>query len=116
MDNLVEIEKQRGISLPKVYKDFYTLCSFSTPKELVGTDLFNRGLELNQGANELLKADGTEFSLDDDDFVFMMHQGYMFWYFKADGNPDPIVYGYHEGKLKPYSFGPFSDFVKEYMD
>jgi hypothetical protein len=43
-----------------------------------------------------------------------MHQGYMFWYFKANGDSDPIVFGYYEGKPGPDNFGPFSDFIKEY--
>jgi hypothetical protein len=69
---------------------------------------------LNEGAAEILKEDGAEFFLEPNDLVFMMHQGYMFWYFKADGNPDPIVYGYFEGKLKPDNHGPFSEFIKDY--
>jgi hypothetical protein len=43
-----------------------------------------------------------------------MHQGYMFWYFKANGNPDPIVYGYHESKLVPEDLGNFSNFIKDF--
>jgi len=42
----------------------------------------------------------------------MMHQGYIFWYFKANGDHDPTVYGYYEGKLRPDKFGHFSDFIK----
>jgi hypothetical protein len=57
--------------------------------------------DLNEGAVELLKDDGIDNFIESDDFVFMMHQGYMFWYFKANGDTDPIVYGYYEGKLKP---------------
>jgi hypothetical protein len=39
----------------------------------------------------------------------------MFWYFKADGNPDPIVYGYYENKLKPDNLGLLSELIKEYL-
>ena len=70
---------------------------------------------MNEWAAELLSEDGVENFLQPDDLVFMMHQGYMFWYFKADGNPDPIVYGYFENKLKPEAMGPFSEFIKEYV-
>jgi hypothetical protein len=38
----------------------------------------------------------------------------MFWYFKADGNPAPVVFGYYKGRLKPDNVGLFSDFIKEY--
>lgn len=114
MANILKLEKERQIILPEVYKDFYNLCSYSIPNNLIGTDLLNHYSELNEWAADLLEEDGIEIFLEADDLVFMMHQGYMFWYFKADGNPDPIVHGYYEGKLKPENFGRFSDFIKEY--
>ena len=114
MDSLSQIELKNQISLPEIYKAFYRLCSFSTPANLIGTDLRNDYPDLNQGAIELLEEDGAENFLDSKDFVFMMHQGYIFWYFKADGNPDPFVFGYHEGQLKPDNMGCFSGFIKKY--
>lgn len=86
------------------------------PDNLVGTDLVNNygHSDLRTGAEELLEEDGIKNFLDPGDFVFMMHQGYMFWYFKANGESDPIVSGYYEGKLKPDIIGRFSSFVKEY--
>lgn len=114
-DKLNSIENKYQILLPKIYKDFYNLCSFSVPANLVGSDLWNDNrFDLNEGAVELLAEDGINNFLQGDDFVFMIHQGYMFWYFKANGDPDPIVYGYHEGKYEPDNFGRFSDFIKEF--
>ena len=117
MDKLSKIESEFHILLPMVYKDFYDLCSFSIPDNLVGTDLINNCSysDLNEGAVELLKDNRIDNFIEDDDFIFMMHQGYMFWYFKANGDTDPIVYGYYQGKLKPDNFGRFSDFIKEYI-
>jgi len=117
MDKLSKIEKEFHILLPAVYKDFYNLCSFSIPGNLVGTDLVNNYsyAYLKTGAVELLKDDGIDNFIESDDFIFMMHQGYMFWYFKANGDTDPIVYGYYEGKLKTDNFGRFSDFIKDYL-
>jgi len=115
MDRLSKIELENKISLPEKYKAFYRLCSLSIPASLVGTDLINNYSDLQQGAIELLEEDGVENFLDDKDFVFMMHQGYMFWYFKADGDPDPVVFGYYEGRLKPDNKGQFSTFIKEYL-
>lgn len=117
MDKLSRIEIERKISLPKIYRDFYTHCSYSIPTNLVGTDLWNNiGFDLTDEAIELLQENGIENFLEEDDFVFMMHQGYIFWYFKANGDINPDVYGYQEGKLKPDNLGLFSDFVKEYME
>jgi hypothetical protein len=117
MGKLSRLEKEYNISLPDVYKDFYDLCSISIPVNLVGTDLLNNYSysDLRNGADELLEEDGVDNFLKSDDFVFMMHQGYMFWYFKANGDSDPLVHGYYEGKLKPDTFGRFSDFIKGYI-
>lgn len=114
MDKLSPIEQENNIILPLIYKEFYRRCSYTIPPDLVGTDLRNHYPDLNIGAVELLEEDGAGNFLDSNDFVFMMHQGYIFWYFKADGHPDPIVFGYQEGWLKPDNLGPFSDFIREY--
>ena len=115
MDKLTELENKNHILLPKVYKDFYALCSLSIPDNLIGTDLWNNShFDLNEAAIELLQENDIENFLQRDDFVFMMHQGYMFWYFTANSDPDPIVFGYYEGRTKPDNFGRFSDFIKQY--
>lgn len=116
MDKLIRIQNERHISLPEIYKRFYEQCSFSLPANLVGTDLWNNNrFDLNEGAVELLQEDGAGNFLERDHFVFMMHQGYIFWYFRANGETDPIVYGYHEGKMKPDNIGHFSNFIKDYI-
>lgn len=116
MSKLTRIEKEYQLLLPEVYKEFYQLCSVSIPHNLVGTSLLNNYAyaDLKNGAEELLEEYGVDNFLKSDDFIFMMHQGYLFWYFKADGHHDPTVFGYYEGKLKPDSFGRFSEFVKQY--
>ena len=115
MSSLTKIEQRRKIVLPELYKDFFNYCSHSIPKNLVGTDLLNDHSELNEWAVELLAEDGISNFLDADDLVFMMHQGYIFWYFKADGTPDPIVFGYFQNKLKPDNLGHLSEFTKQYL-
>jgi hypothetical protein len=114
MNALSEIEKLKDIRLPEIYRNFFNHCFYSIPEKLVGTDLLNIYPDLNKFALELLNDDGIDIFLEKDDIVFMMHQGYMFWYFKANGNPDPIVYGYHESKLVPEDLGNFSNFIKDF--
>lgn len=115
MDKLSRLEKERNILLPNIYRSFYNRCSSSIPSNLIGTDLWNNNrFDLNEGAVELLEEDGVSNFLESDDFVFMMHQGYIFWYFKANGETDPMVYGYDESKLKSENLGCFSNFIKEY--
>lgn len=115
MNKLNKIERERTISLPEIYRRFYETCSFTIPKNLVGTDLLNNTSDnLNDHAAELLEENGVENFLDNMDFVFMMHQGYIFWYFNANGDNDPIVYAYYDGKLSPDNLGRLSTFLKEY--
>lgn len=109
-------EAKRQITLPKIYKDFYDVCSGAIPANLVGTDLFNQHKELQESAFELLEENRIDNFLDEKDFVFMMHQGYIFWYFKADGNANPTVFMYDESRLKPEDVGLLSEFIKEYTD
>ncbi len=117
MSKLNRIEDKYNFYLPMVYRDFYDLCSLSVPSNLVGTDLLNgySYSHFSEGAARLLEDDEVNNFLQADDFVFMMHKGYMFWYFKANGDPDPIVYGYYEGKLKPDNNGHFSTFIKDFI-
>ncbi|MEO6356769.1 MAG: hypothetical protein ABIU77_03715 [Ferruginibacter sp.] len=115
MNDLIKLEEQRRIILPEIYKDFYKRCFVSIPKKLIGTDLLNNYPELNKYAFELIKGDGADNFLKEDDFVFMMHQGYIFWFFEADGNPDPLVYGYHETNMFPHKIDRLSKFIEDYI-
>ena len=70
--------------------------------------------ELKEWALELLDEDNAENFLTEKDFVFMMHQGYMFWYFKANGIENPNVYFYREMSLKPDQLTDLKTFLTEY--
>lgn len=116
MNNLVKIEQEKNVILPKIFKEFYVECSVSIPPNLVGTDLLNNYPDLFQYALDLLTENNVENFLTDKDIVFLMHQGYIFMYFRADGNPDPEVFMYHEiGRLHE-SKGKLSDVIKVYKN
>lgn len=114
LKQLYEVEKERQINLPEIYKAFYSDHYHYRHPNLVGSDLFKDDPLIHEYAIELLAADGAE-PLNDDDFVFLMHQGYFFYFFKADSNPDPIVYSYLEGRLTKEDNGPFSAFILHYL-
>jgi hypothetical protein len=81
---------------------------------MIGSDLRTDSDQLNDWAVELLEEIDVKNFLADNDYVFMMHQGYMFWYFKADGNPNPDVYFYHEGRSEPEKEYPLVEFLYNY--
>jgi len=102
------------MNIPEAYIKFYKSCMQNMPVSLIGTDLSDGKNDFYSAALELLDENGIDNFLAEDDFVFMMHQGYTFWYFKADGNPNPVVYGFQEGKTKADELGSFSDFILLY--
>jgi len=109
---LVALEKELGLKFPSVYKEFYKKSNTSHPKKLIGTDLFSNNNALKEGALELLENANVKSFLTDKDFPFMMHQGYMFWYFRADGNENPDVYYYMEQSIVPDKKEDLKSFLK----
>jgi hypothetical protein len=101
------------MNLPEVYLTFYKKARRRVPPSFVGSDLFNDEFNLKEAAIELLKENGVANFLTDLDYVFMMHQGYQFYYFKVDGNPNPDVMGYTEVGNELRNFGKLADFLRE---
>jgi hypothetical protein len=101
--------------LPSIYHDFVKKCSRSLPPGLIGTDLAFQNSRIQTWAQELLDADGVPELLKPEDFVFMMHQGYLLWLFKVNGDPDPIVYGYREGDMQLKQLERFTEFIAIYL-
>jgi hypothetical protein len=111
-----EIEKCIDYPLPFAYVEFLRVMGRQAGKLLIGTDIFfPQILECQQYAEELLAEDpSTTFQLDDKTFVFMVHQGYQFMFFKLDSEAtdDRPVYHYIEGGTTPtLAYDSFSSFL-----
>ncbi|MFB6366110.1 SMI1/KNR4 family protein [Paenibacillus elgii] len=52
--------------------------------------------DLKVGALELLEECGYNKKIGDDQFVFMGHQGYMYWFFNFNDGDNPPVYFFEE--------------------
>ena len=102
--------------LPEIYVDFCKRCKRSMPANLVGTDLAGVDDGLYDAAVELLEENNVDNFLTDEDFVFLMHQGYVFAYFRADGQPDPDVYIFSEPGKKRENKGSLSRFLDAYSN
>lgn len=95
------IETKHNVFLPNSYRDFLLHIGKGAGKFMQGTDIFYPSInDIKRESIELLKENGEEFSLADSDFVFEMHQGYEFLYFKLSNtdNNDSSVYQYVEGE------------------
>ena len=57
---------------------------------------FSELAHLKQWSLELLKVNKSELSLANNDFIFWMHQGYQFSFFKLNEGNNPSVYYYTE--------------------
>jgi hypothetical protein len=108
-----ELERNAGLPLPAAYRAYLLIAGRQPPSAWVGTDCTVSHLpELRGWAEDLLR-EGGQPSLPPDAFVFLMHQGYQFMYFLADGcSDDPPVFYYLEGEPQVVrKFERFSDLV-----
>jgi len=114
-NELIEFEKKIGISLPTAYQEFLLLMGHGAGKFLRGSDCFFQKLPyLKEWAIEILQENNFPEPLPDDAFVFFMHQGYQFSFFRLLEGDDPPTYSYSEGTNQTSfirSHDKFSEFL-----
>jgi hypothetical protein len=109
-------ERHLGLPLPAAYQAYLLIAGCYPPPALVGSDCTLGYLfHLREWAAELLQECGTAFELPTDAVVFLVHQGYQFLYFRADGSTeDPAVFYYRERRPEPVPHAArFSDWVAD---
>lgn len=94
-----EVERGVGLPLPASYKAYLRVAGRHMPAAWVGSDCtIGRLPKLQEWGPELLR-ECDQPPLPAQAFVFLMHQGYQFFYFLADGSSDdPPVFYYLEGE------------------
>ncbi|WP_082591422.1 SMI1/KNR4 family protein [Duganella sp. Root198D2] len=112
-EEVARLEANIGKSLPSEYREFLSGVGRGAGRFLNGTDIFFAALDgLREDAIQLLRENEEDASLPDDAFVFSMHQGYEFTYFKISDGDDPPVYQYVEGNGSPsLAWNSFNDFL-----
>jgi hypothetical protein len=117
-DEIEALQRKFAITLPETYCDWLRIMGRGAGQYLKGSDAFYPTLlELRDFAEELLVEDGKPFSLPQDAFVFLMHQGYTFLYFlTVPHNPDPPVVHYAEGKSPTERWACLSDYFQQVLD
>jgi len=97
------LEADLGISLPKTYKEFLLYMGKGSGAIFQGSDCFYRNLQRIQvWAKQLLAENNFAEPLPNDAFVFFMHQGYQFSFFKLSNGDNPPIYSYCEGQQENY--------------
>ncbi len=108
-----QLEELMHLSLPASYKAYLRIAGRESTSCLLGSNCALRHLpELRAAADALLGENGLQ-PLSANAFVFLMHQGYQFFFFEADGySDDPPVFYYLECEPAIVRrFERFSDFV-----
>ena len=87
----------------KTYNAFLLILGRDGGSDFIGSDCTIRHLPKLRGwAEDLLRQCGSQYTLPEKAFVYLMHQGYSFFYFLADQtSEDPPVLAYLEGDPAP---------------
>jgi hypothetical protein len=116
IQEIAELEMKLEIHLPAAYHEFLLWMGKGAGIFLMGFDCFLPDLEkLQPMAAELLNDFGAEFELPDNSFVFLMRQGYQFYFFKSGEGDNPPVYEYlaEDGAKPGKAFESYSQFLSE---
>ena len=115
-DDVIAIEQKLGISLPRAYQEFLLSMGDSAGQFLRGSDCFFKHLpQLQEWGVELLHENNFAESLPEDAFIFFMHQGYQFSFFRVSEGADPPTYSYCEGTNQT-SFIKSHDSFSEFLE
>ncbi|MEB3336894.1 MAG: SMI1/KNR4 family protein [Leptolyngbyaceae bacterium] len=98
--DIIHLEQQIGSPLPKAYKElFLEPMGRGSDGFLKGEDCFYPHLfKIQAWAKELLEENNFPAPLPDDAFVFFMHQGYQFSFFRLTEGDHPPTYSFVEGQ------------------
>lgn len=116
LNEIADLEQSLGVTLPLAYRAFLSIAGELPPPALIGSDCHSDNLpKLRKWAISLLSESGCSFELPADAVVFLMHQGYQFFYFRTfDRTNDPAVFHYFENWPSPVQrYGRFSEWVKD---
>lgn len=97
-EEIARLEAHHGLRLPVVFRAYLARVGNGAGAFMVGSDyLYPELFRLHKTAEVFLAANGGPFTLRPDDFVFLIHHDYRFWWFPtADAGDDPPVFFYSE--------------------
>ncbi|MEQ9668818.1 SMI1/KNR4 family protein [Coleofasciculus sp. G2-EDA-02] len=114
-EEVLALEQQLKVSLPAAYREFLLWMGHSTGELFAGSQWnYKKIIRLQTGAKEILERNSFPEPLPDDAFIFWMHQGYQFMFFRLSEGDDPPVYYYHEGRHEN-SFDKYTDSFSEVL-
>ncbi len=116
-EEVAHLEEATHLSLPQTYREFLRTMGKDADLFLMGSDfMYPQLLNLQEVAREILIEDAFPQSLPEDAFVFFMHQGYQFGFFRTSEGDDPPVYWYVEQKEHEAFRCPYPQFTEFLLD
>lgn len=112
-----ELQKRVGLKLPEAYKEFLLWSGKGLGSFEIGSDIFYEQVdlvELQKDAKELLEENDFPQKLPADAYIFWMHQGYMFCFFRVFEGDNPPVHFYRESFKEDFAWNyqaHFTDFL-----
>ena len=102
-DEVKTLERELGVVFPAAYTAFLLILGRDGGPDFEGSDCTIRHVpNLRDWAGNLVGSQGSVFRLPKNAVVFIMHQGYSFHFFVADGSSeDPPVFAFVEGDAAP---------------
>ncbi|MCR6642517.1 MAG: SMI1/KNR4 family protein [Sporocytophaga sp.] len=95
-----ELEFKLGVNLPKSYREYLLILGKDSGDLFAGSFVSSKDLLFFKNeAVKILIGNNFKKSLEPQDLVFLIHQGYQFMFFKCDKDEeDPKIYFYDECK------------------
>lgn len=119
-EEIRDLETELGIRLPEVYRRFLRAMGHSAGPLFVGSDYSlsqRHRLRLRKSAERVIERTGTDWQLPDDAFVFLMHHGYQFLFFRLREGDDPPVYRFSDADDAAVCIAPsMSEFLRSRME
>ncbi|MGB1249872.1 MAG: SMI1/KNR4 family protein [Candidatus Promineifilaceae bacterium] len=114
-EEIETLELYYQIALPSTYRDFLQTLGQGAGEFLKGSHFLYKHLpDLQIGAREILAETTLLPLLPEDAFIFFMHQGYEFMFFRLSEGNNPPVYQFHEARPQ-HEFVLFADSFTDYL-
>lgn len=116
-EEVAAIERERGLRLPRSYREFLETCGKKADRFCVSEQIFYPDLlKFPQWTLDILLEDGCAWRPAPSHFIFWMHDGIEFAYFDCASVDEPPIYQWWEGRSEPtVAWQTFGDFLADMM-
>lgn len=116
---ITELEAYAGGKFPLVYRMFLQMMGRNAGQLFQGSDALisqRWSIRFRAFAQKIISEQGGSDSLPESAFVFLMHQGYVFLFFRLDEGENPPVYVVTDSEPEPKLLSEnFTNFVERYV-